>query len=220
VAEDRLAPITREEARRLLNLPDRIADDRDFRTRLNAAADRAQEWFGPYARMALQTAVRYRANLTSEQGEIAARMLRSVMGGEGLSSLEMQRWSAAMDLDRQRSLWSDQGTAYQYPASELGGLTGTGLRPLQAPAPAQPPPRGWFGSAPAQPSLWAGAQVSGDTERRPVAPGVAIAHPKPPPEEIDYLLQHPEIQRQFDQDYGPGAAAFYLQGQGQGRGQR
>jgi hypothetical protein len=41
--------------------------------------------------------------------------------------------------------------------------------------------------------------------------GIEFAGPRPPPEEIQYLIEHPEIWEQFDRDYGPGTAAAILQ---------
>jgi hypothetical protein len=52
-------------------------------------------------------------------------------------------------------------------------------------------------------------------ERSDVAPsgvpGVGVSRRRPPPEEVAYLLQHPEIWERFDRDYWRGAAAQYLQ---------
>jgi hypothetical protein len=92
---------------------------------------------------------------------------------------------------------------------------------MPLPAGTPPPAQGWWGGAPAQsagptainnPGAAAQEAFRQSGPTRTAAPGVSVAGGRrPPPEEVEYLRQHPQIWQEFDRDYGAGSAAQYLQ---------
>jgi hypothetical protein len=209
VPERHQAPITRTEAESLLAMPRRMTDE-EFGNHLRSAVDRAYQRYGPYARMVLETAFRFRANLNREQQFAVEGALHRMIEGTGYSEDDFRRIRDLEALDREERAWmggdvlgyeSGLGRVPTFaPGEDLAGATGFGMMPM-LPAPAAPPPERtwWGGSRPAAGPL---GPADPETLRAPVH--------RPPPEEIDYLRQHPEIWQEFDMDYGAGAAAMYL----------
>jgi hypothetical protein len=209
IPEHLRAPITRAEATQLLSMPARVADDTEFRNLMRSAVDRADALYGPYARQALQSAIRFRSNVSNEQAAIAESAVRSLVNGTRIPAEEVVRNLHAAQLSREEQAW-------------MGGTVGPGGASL-FPAPATQ--SGWFQrSAPGVPlPSMAPDQVDDQRARMAMRRAAGLdapasqpsrrpaAAPQPPPEEVQYLMQNPRIWREFDRDYGPGTAARYLQ---------
>lgn len=230
--ETQRSPITRAEATALLNMPRRVANDTEFENQMRAAADRADALYGPYARQALQAAIRFRSGVSNEQAVIAERAVRNLVDGTVMRPQEVARFAQAMQLNREEQAWLGRPTVLS-PSRAFTDATGMGPMTVGPgggslfPAPA--PQGGWLGSTPSQMggSLPTVSPEQVDQSRtsmamrraagldagtsQPSGRRSAARQPEPPPEEVRYLLQNPQIWREFDRDYGPGAAARYLQ---------
>jgi GH24 family phage-related lysozyme (muramidase) len=104
-------PITRREADRLLEMPKDVdPSSREYMDRLKAAADRAEQLYGPrYASKALRTAIGYRLR-DAENKDVRAAMVAKLARGETISSRELADLSALANISR-IGRWFDQPQA-------------------------------------------------------------------------------------------------------------
>jgi hypothetical protein len=203
IPERSRSPITKAEAIDLLNMPRTLPrgpeGETQFRNLMRAAVDRAHERYGPYARQALDAAIRFRSNMTSEQSDIATTAVRRMVEGVSLRPEDIERSAQALRVARERQAW-EQGLFPSAPPMQPEGRWWQSAPP---PAPVPPAVERMF----PLPPVTTAPQASG-------RPGSAVAWPKPAPQDISDLQRYPDLQREFDMRFGSGAAARYLQGAG------
>lgn len=211
IPERSRSPITRSEADELLNMPRRVSDAGEFENLIKAAADRAYERYGPYARQALDAAIRFRANLSNEQSQIASGFLQRMVDGSGYSRDDIARLGRVLELSREQEAWMGRpsyverdGQVAPWPPAAFVP------RPQAAPQPNVIQRMFGGGSRPSQGMM--GAPISGGQQQNAM-PGVTVQWPKPTPQDITDLQKFPDLQSAFDSRFGPGSAAAYLQGQ-------
>lgn len=185
--------ITKREAHDLLQIP---ADpskltERQYVAALKAAADRAEQTFGPryggkVFEDALALQIRGKPHDDAATG-ILASLMRKTVRGEKVSQDDVRRMSALSELDRNARDFLGEGVyGHMSPSLYMGD------RPALADRPAV---QEWF-----TPYLQRNLRQSGGlpAERNT---------PPPTPEDVDWALRDPQRQEQFDQRYGAGAFA-------------
>lgn len=232
-AQDRLgiqrAPITRAEATRLLNMPaDANLDDTQFERALRGAADRAAAIYGPtYGRLAFETALGFRTT-TRERRDSAASVISSLVHGDQMTQADFDRLRRLQQLDQETAMWGGGGRGgYGAPTHRFGmdnslgaagnranffnrnvGITGEGFDvPLSN---VGQPDMGRPAISTHATDLATGSR--GGFGAGPIPRGAQRQFENPLPEEVEWLRRNPTLWQEFDRDFGPGAAATYLQG--------
>jgi hypothetical protein len=232
-----------EEMAALLNLPQRPQElsPEELDRRLRGAADRAMTLFGPaYARAAFLEAWRSRG-LNQQQRDLASSLVESmpIFGHMSPGDIERLRGLPSGDpllrLSREEAMWR-YGTPSTPFGPDLGFLTPPAPPPRRWWQGSGPPDPGapyvgadtwaqspslqfWLpgvdAASPPQMQFGTPGAVTAPSARATGAPGVtAQAWPRPEPEDIQDLLADPAtFQQRFDAEFGPGAAARYLQQQ-------
>jgi hypothetical protein len=224
VLPDNQRIITRAEGEYLLQLPresSRLTDEQ-FTERLMQATDRAYQLYGPYARRALDEAIAFRSMSTTRRDE-AIGMVRDMVEGVPVNPEQLQRMLEVEQLNREEEAWAGRderswlgrgGIMMNTPMAQMGGMD------IVAPPPTPEPPEPGtldrlFGRTPGPtgplgPAAPETLRTPSRTGRGSGVPGISVSGPQPSPEEVQYLIEHPEIWERFDEDYGAGAAAMYL----------
>lgn len=101
IPESDRSPITKAEAQALLDLPSNpyLLTEKEYRKRLQSAADRAEEQYGPLAaRQVFEAAVRFHVK-DKTGSEAAAGMLTKMARGEPVTRDDYRRMTALQDID-------------------------------------------------------------------------------------------------------------------------
>lgn len=96
------SPITRAEAAALLDLPQNRAgiSEKEYRNRLRAAADRAEEQYGPImARQAFESAIRFHVKDTTGS-DAAAGIISKMVKGEAVTRDDYSRMTELQNIDQ------------------------------------------------------------------------------------------------------------------------
>lgn len=183
IPEDLRVPMTRAEAQQVarpLELAQQGGDPREIRDVLTDTVKQLQAGFGDQSDTALQQVIK-EAHIGRAGAEMAAVVLRK------LANREMPTAQDARALDQaQQSSAADRAVAGVAPASPAGG-----------------------GALPLNFDPTAGATGTDYLNPAPPAPA-RPTFPTPDAGAIDMLRKKPDLARQFDRTYGPGASERVL----------
>jgi len=103
------SPITRKQAEKLLDMPDpSLLNEKEFYDKLRAAADKAEETYGPrFGRMAFESAVRFKLR-EKEHKEIAAGVIAKMARGEPVTQRDINRINTLDEIALMDRVFSDQ----------------------------------------------------------------------------------------------------------------
>lgn len=103
------SPITRKQAEKLLDMPDpSLLNEKEFYDKLRAAADKAEETYGPrFGRMAFESAVRFKLR-EKEHKEIAAGLIAKMARGEPVTQRDINRINTLDEIALMDRVFSDQ----------------------------------------------------------------------------------------------------------------
>ncbi|MCK9549142.1 lysozyme [Aquamicrobium sp.] len=202
------SPITRKQAKKLLDMPDpALLNDKEFYDKLRAAADASEETYGPrFGRQAFESAVRFKLR-EKEHKDTAAGVIRQVVWGEPVTQRDINRLRMMNEIDLSDAMFSDP-FAFTGPRSTRGGVRQ--IEDLDA-----------IGRGPENQFLPAFAME--ETERPFISPEFARdtmpaiqeyqarqAAKRPTPAQIEWVRQDPKSRQPiFDMEFGRGAWARF-----------
>lgn len=184
-ADNRIKTITRREAEQLLRISKVDAPSEELMPLLKAAAVRADQTYGKYARRVYDDAVKMVLGANKELKEDATGVGQKLIRGENVSALDRQRFQTQKSMAPVEAFLNPQPTPKDF--GSAAGSVANGLRAPQG------------GGAPASefsPALALSAEQMAQAGGK-----------MPPMKAITWLMADPEKRAgAFDQQFGAGAA--------------